>query len=678
MWACSWAASRRGCWAPALPTGWPSTTKTRPRNMLTHKIVSPDEAVAVIRDGDTVCTSGFVGIGTPDELILALERRYLVARQPSGLTLVFAAAPGDGQERGLNRLAHAGLLKRVVGGHWSLVPKIGELALDNAIEAYNLPLGCISRLYREIAARGPGTLSKVGLRTFVDPRQGGGKLNAVTTEDLVELMEIENETWLRYKAFPIHVALIRGTTADTAGNITMEREALTLDNRAAAMAAKNSRGFVIAQVERIAEAGSLNPREVEIPGVLVDCVVLGAPENHRQTYGTAYNHAYSGRQRVPLDRVAPMPLDERKIIARRCAFALPPGGVVNLGIGMPEGVAAIAAEEGVLKYLTLTAEPGIIGGMPQGGLDFGAALNPQAVIHQNEQFDFYDGGGLDLACLGLAQVDGEGDVNVSRFGRKLAGAGGFINISQNAKKLVFAGTFTAGGLKVALADGRLAIEREGRMPKFLPKVEQITFSGDYAAETGQPVLYVTERCVFRRTEAGMELSEIALGVDLERDILAHMGFRPIVDAPKLMDERIFRPEVIGLEQILLGLTLAERISYDGDRNTLFLNLEGFQVRTVDDVDLVRREMERQCRTIGRKVALVVNYDGFQLDPVVSDAYFSMITYMQSRYYASASRYTTSAFMRLKLGAGLSERNLAPHVFETPAEAQAFAAEHNAL
>ena len=571
--------------------------------MFANKIVSADEAVAIVRDGDTVCTSGFVGIGTPDELILALERRYLEARQPSGLTLVFAAAPGDGGERGLNRLAHEGLVKRVVGGHWSLVPKLGQLALDDRIEAYNLPLGVISHLYRDIAAGRPGTLSKVGLRTFVDPRQGGGKLNAVTTEDLVELMEIENETWLRYKAFPIHVALIRGTTADTAGNITMEREALTLDNRAAAMAAKNSRGFVIAQVERIAEAGSLNPREVEIPGVLVDCVVLGAPENHRQTYGTAYNHAYSGRQRVPLDRVAPMPLDERKIIARRCAFALPPGGVVNLGIGMPEGVAAIAAEEGVLKYLTLTAEPGIIGGMPQGGLDFGAALNPQAVIHQNEQFDFYDGGGLDLACLGLAQVDGEGDVNVSRFGRKLAGAGGFINISQSAKTLAFAGTFAAGGLEIAVEDGRLRIVREGRSRKFVEAVEQITFSGAYAAETGQPVLYVTERCVFARTPAGMELIEVAPGIDVDRDILAQMGFAPIVRDPKPMDARIFRPEPMGLEHHLLGMSLADRLSYDAARNTLFVNFEGFQVRTIEDVEMVRREFERTCQAIGRKVHL---------------------------------------------------------------------------
>src|SRR5215207_5588670 len=645
MWACSWAASRRGCWAPALRTGWPSTTTTRPLGMLTNKIVSANEAIAVIRDGDTVCSSGFVGIGTPDELILALERRYLQARQPSGLTLVFAAAPGDGKERGLNRLAHPGLLKRVVGGHWSLIPKIGELALDNAIEAYNLPLGCISRLYREIAARGPGILSKVGLRTFVDPRLSGGKLNAVTTEDLVELTEIEGETWLRYKAFPINVALIRGTTADPAGNVTMEREALTLDNLAIAMAAKNSRGLVIAQVERIAAAESLSPREVVIPGVLVDCVVVAEPENHRQTYATAYNHAFSGRQRVPLDRITPLPLDERKIVARRCAFELPPDGVVNLGIGMPEG-----------------------------GLNFGAALNPGAVIHQNQQFDFYDGGGLDLACLGLAQVDAEGKVNVSQFGRKLAGAGGFINISQNARKVVFAGTFTAGGLEIAVEDGRLRIVREGKSRKFVEAVEQITFSGAYAAETGQPVFYVTERCVFRRTPAGMALTEVAPGIDIERDILGQMGFEPIVNDPKPMDARLFGEPVMGLEQDLLGLSLVERISFDESRNTLFANFEGLQVRTIEDVELIRREFEHTCRAIGRKVHLIVNYDVFGLDEAVSDAYFSTITYLQQQYYATASRYTTSAFLRLKLGSALSDRALAPHVFETRAEAHALSAD----
>src|SRR3954451_16719404 len=640
--------------------------------MAANKIVTAREAIALVRDGDTVAVSGFVGIGTPDELIIALAERFRETAAPSGLTLMFAAAPGDGKERGLNRLADERLVRRVVGGHWSLVPKLGALALDNRIEAYNLPLGCVSHLYRDIAAGLPGTLSKVGLRTFVDPRLGGGKLNARTTEELVELVELRGKPWLLYKTFPIQIALVRGTTADPAGNITMEREALLLDNLASAMAAKNSGGLVIAQVERIAAADSLSPRDVVIPGVLVDCVVVAAPENHLQTYGTPYNHAYSGRQKVPLDRVEPLTLDERKIVARRCAFELPPGGVVNLGIGMPEGVAAVAAEERVLKYLTLTAEPGIIGGMPQGGLDFGAALNPEAVIHQNQQFDFYDGGGLDLACLGMAQVDAQGNVNVSRFGRKLAGAGGFINISQNARKVVFAGTFTAGGLAIAAEDGRLRIMQEGTSRKFVAAVEQITFSGDYAAETGQPVFYVTERCVFRRTPAGMELSEVAPGIAIARDILGQMGFEPIIHDPKPMDARLFGEPVMGLEQAPLGLSLTERISYDASRNTLFANFEGLQVRTIEEVELIRREFERTCRAIGRKVHLIVNYDGFGLDESVSDAYFSTITYLQQQYYETASRYTTSAFLRLKLGSALSDRNLAPHVFETKTEAHASA------
>ncbi len=531
-----------------------------------NKIVSAAEAAAVIRAGDTVSVSGFVGIGTPDELLLAIERRFLDTCGPTGLTLVFAAAPGDSRDRGLNRLAHPGLVRRAIGGHWALVPKLARLALDDEIEAYNLPLGCIAQLYRDIAARRPGLLSRVGLRTFVDPRLGGGKINGRTTEDLVSVVAVEGVDYLLYKAFPIHVALIRGTTADTAGNITMEREALTLDVLPAAMAAKNSGGLVIAQVERIAQEGSLDARRVQAPGVMVDCVVLAEPENHRQTYGTQHNGALSGQIRVPTDRIAPLPLDERKVIARRVALELPPGGVVNLGIGMPEGVAAVAAEEKILKYLTLTAEPGVIGGMPQAGLDFGAALNPDAVIQQNQQFDFYDGGGLDMACLGMAQADAERNVNVSRFGGRLAGAGGFINISQNARKVVFAGTFTAGGLEIAVEDGRLRIVREGRGRKFIEAVEQITFSGSYAAETGQAVFYVTERCVLRRTAKGMELTEVAPGVEIDRDILAHMGFQPIVHDPKPMDPRLFRPEPMGLEQQLLGLGVAGRVGSDAVRN----------------------------------------------------------------------------------------------------------------
>src|SRR6516162_10811391 len=368
-------------------------------------------------------------------------------------------------------------------------------------------------------------------------------------------------------------------------------------------------------------------------------------------YGTPYNHAYSGRQRVPLDRIDPMELDERKIIARRCAFELPLGGVVNLGIGMPEGVAGVAAEERILKYVTLTAEPGIVGGIPQGGLDFGAALNPEAVIQQNQQFDFYDGGGLDLACLGMAQADSDGNVNVSRFSKRLAGAGGFINISQSAKKIVFAGTFTGGGLKIAIEDEKVHVLREGNTRKFIKEVEQITFSGDRAAETGQVVLYVTERCVLERTPAGLELIEVAPGVDLDRDVLGQMNFKPLIRNVRPMDPRIFRNAPMGLDHTLLGRNLADRISYDPERNILFVNFEGFEVRTIEDVDRIRREVERRCRDIGKPVAMIASYDGFYLDPLVSDTYFSMIAYLEKRYYSSASRYTTSAFMRAETWGG---------------------------
>ncbi|MGI9388181.1 MAG: acyl CoA:acetate/3-ketoacid CoA transferase, partial [Methyloligellaceae bacterium] len=413
-----------------------------------EKIVSAADAVSVIRDGDTVCISGFVGVGTPDELLIALEKRFLETGHPQDLTLVFAAAPGDGGERGLNRLAHEGLVKRGIGGHWSLVPKLAKMAVENQIQAYNLPLGCVSQLYREIAGGKPGMHSKVGLRTFVDPRQSGGRINDRTTDDLVTLQEIDGEEWLFYKSFPIDVALLRATTADPRGNATMEREALKLDATSLSMAAHNSDGVVIVQVERIAVHGSLKPKRVLIPGALVDCVVVSKPEHHHQTFATPYAHAFSGELRVPIDQVQPMPLDCRKVIARRAALELPVGGVVNLGIGMPEGVANVAAEEGLLEHVTLTAEPGVIGGMPQGGLDFGAALNPDAIVQQSMQFDFYDGGGLDMACLGMAETDRHGNVNVSKFGPRFAGAGGFINISQNASRLVLAGSFTAGGLKV--------------------------------------------------------------------------------------------------------------------------------------------------------------------------------------------------------------------------------------
>ena len=636
------------------------------------KVVTAEEAVALIRDGDTVVVEGFAGQCFAEELTLALEARFLQTGSPSGLTLAFAVAQGDRQGRGFDRLCHEGLLKRAIGGHWGMSGELGKIAVENKIEAYNLPQGVIAQLFRDAAAAKPGLLTRVGLDTFVDPRNGGGKINDKTTEDRVELITIDGEEYLFYKAFErLDIAFLRGTTADPSGNITMEREALFLESLAIATAVHNAGGLVIVQVERIGDRGALPPKNVKIPGVLVDCVVVSAPEHHPQTWGTRYSPALSGELRVPLSSIPPLETSVRKVIARRAAMELRPNAVVNLGIGMPEGIASVAAEEHLLNFIVLTAEPGVIGGMPLGGMDFGSAINGDAILDQPAQFDFYDGGGLDAAFLGMAQADKQGNVNVSRFGPRLAGSGGFINISQNAKKVVFLGTFLAPS-RTAVVDGRIAVNGEVAAPKFLDAVEQRTFSGRYAAAAGQPVLYVTERCVFRLMPDGLQLVEIAPGVDLERDILAHVGFTPVIDGdPKPMDERIFRDEPMGLKDDLLSVPLEARFTFDAERNIFFINMEGMSIRTPDEAEAISAEVEKRLAAVGGKVAVAVNYDNFYLAPDLADTYASAVRSLAERFYESVTRYTTSSFLRLKLSGHLSERGLSPHIYESRQEALAW-------
>lgn len=503
------------------------------------RVLSASEAVQLIPPGAAVAIQGSGGgVGEPTALLRALRARFDATAQPAGLTLIHATGLGDKDSIGTDLLAHPDLVRCDIAGHLGMAPRMAELIRSNQVACYNFPQGVISQMFASIAGRRPGVFTKVGLGTYIDPRVEAGRMNARADRDLVRVVELEGEEWLFFPAWTIDVSLVRGSCADTLGNIACDDEAAILEGIKIAQAAHASGGIVIAQVKHLAQPGTLDPRRVRIPGVSVDYLVVDPGQ--KQTCLHEHHPGFTGAVRWPLERIAPLPLDVRKAIARRAAAELKPGAVVNLGVGMPDGVASVASETGLIDRITFTVEQGIVGGMPAGGVIFGVCHNPQAILAQNDQFDFYDGGGLDIAFLGMAQTDRDGNVNVSKCGDLLAGCGGFINISQNARTVVFCGTFTAKGLACRVGEGRLHIDREGEIRKFVSQVEQITFSGRLAARSGRRVLYVTERAVFRLGAEGLELIEIAPGVDLQRDILGRMDVPPVVrSAPALMSPEHF-------------------------------------------------------------------------------------------------------------------------------------------
>ncbi|MGF1875985.1 3-oxoacid CoA-transferase [Photobacterium frigidiphilum] len=511
------------------------------------KVLSAQQAASLISDGDKVILGGFIGAVVPEAIEQAIGECFLSTGHPRNLELYFTAGQGDGVDRATNHLAHTGMVSMACGGHWGLIPRLQKLANDNLITGYNFPQGVIAQLLRDSAAGKPGTLSHVGLGTFVDPRLGGGKINTVTHNDRVSLINIEEQEYLFYKRIDANVALLRGTTADENGNITMEDECLFLENLAAAQLVTNMGGTVIVQVKRVVKNGELDPQQVRIPGIFVNAVVVADDESHMQTFAEPMNPAYCGRGEAASQVSQPRKLDAKKIIARRAAMELKQGAILNYGIGVPEVIATVTDEEGITDQMIATVEPGAIGGTPAGGLSFGASAFPEAIITQDQMFDFYDGGGIDQAFLGLAECDRKGDLNVSKFGPKIAGCGGFINITQNAKQVFFCGTFTAGKLQIETGNGQLTIVKDGHIKKLIDQVQQVTFSAQIARKNQKEVLYITERAVFRLGDDILELIEIAPGVDLERDVLAQMEFTPIINANlKLMDARIFTDEPMGL------------------------------------------------------------------------------------------------------------------------------------
>jgi propionate CoA-transferase len=523
--------------------------------MIKTHFISADEAAGSIEDGKTVCPVAMTLISACESILKALEKRFLETGHPNNLTLLHSCGQSD-RDRGIQHFAHEGFVKRIIGSHWGLQPRWMDMIANNKVEAYCLPQGQIAQLYRSMACGLPGKMSKVGLGTFIDPRVEGGKMNARTKilPDIVDVINLKGEEYMFYNAIPIDYCFIRGTCCDEMGNLTTDEEAMKLEVLAGVLAAKRFGGKVIAQVKYVVETGTINPKNVVVPGVFIDGVVVcDNPElDHRQTSSWYFDPSYSGQLRVPRGKIEPPPFNVRKFIARRAAMEIYPGCVINLGTGIPNDmVGKVCNEEGVSDEIMITVESGIYGGVQAGGIDFGIGQNLYAMISHPEQMDYYNGAGVDVTFMGAGELDEEGNVNATKMGSRCTGAGGFVDITQNAKKIVFCAAFTADGAEYAFENNRICIVKEGAVRKMVKKAGQISFNGKMARDKGQKVVFVTERAVFELAKEGVVLTEIMPGIDLQRDVLDQMDFVPII-SPNLKtgNQNLFKEGTFGLREII--------------------------------------------------------------------------------------------------------------------------------
>lgn len=521
------------------------------------RIMTAREAAMQIRDGDVIVNTGMLLAANAEAVLTAMEDAFLETGHPNGLTLMHSSSQSD-RVGGIEHLAHPGMVDCMIGSHWGLAPKWMQKISDNEICAYNIPQGQMAHLLRSMACGECGNITKVGLGTFIDPRIEGGKMNdkAKEREDIYEVIELNGEEYLHYKPVLPDVAIIRGTNMDEDGNLSVDEEGVKLEILTVALAVKRNGGRVIAQVKRFVKNGEIHPHRVAVPGVFIDIAVLSTdPEkDHRQCSSIVYSPAVCGNGREKLNekaRSSGCP-DIRFLIGRRAAMELHENDIINMGIGIPnDTIGVILEQENLNGYAVPTVESGIYGGVALGGPDFGVGKNCTAIIPHEQQFDFYDGRGVDVCFMGAGEIDRFGNVNSTKMGKQVAGSGGFIDITQNAHCVVFCTTFTAKGLECDIGEAGVRIQNEGRIRKFVDHVSQISFNGQRAVQKKQRVLVVTERAVFRMTDAGLMLTELAPGIDLERDVLANMDFAPILASQiQMMPIELFNCAPFGLKTFL--------------------------------------------------------------------------------------------------------------------------------